>query len=550
MAGTIGCGYSQLVSRQSVRYWILIILTMLAFTTRILPLSFSVYPFNNDGLTECAIAEDIQESRGLQYPSDRFYIESHSVITPAYNVLLAFLSAAVEVSPVDIAQFAIAVMSVITIVGGYIVAVRISGSVTGGLATAVTFSLLGTFVFLTGSAWKESLGVAMLILVLYSYMCRADKRMFALEILLLSLLPIVHHLVAGIVYLSIWLLTIWSLCFALMNSGIRRRHLIDLTAISLLSFAAFAYYHFSSLDRLLTFLGDGTSLLRLGVVILSLSLLFFILLRRRKHVRLSASPIMAAVILVALVWNHFSPLFPYERSSPQAVLILAIATSVIIGIGLNGIESMIKRDSRYRAIPIAFLTPILAIAAFSLLGDLELTGHWMIYRTFDFADISIALGIAASFGRSHVRSWRLTTITVCLIIALVISFPFAYMTGPLTGVRHDTQSYEVDAFDWVYGNEGSGVKIQTDERLGYIGMATNNFMKDPQLPELLVRNANLSAGWLYIVEEEWVSIGVNDYPRGHPVIDAAVLNDILTSSNVCYVGGPSDNSLIIFWASE
>jgi hypothetical protein len=47
-------------------------------------------------------------------------------------------------------------------------------------------------------------------------------------------------------------------------------------------------------------------------------------------------------------------------------------------------------------------------------------------------------------------------------------------------------------------------------------------------------------------EEEWSTVGVNDYPRGHPVIDASYVAFVLEGSNILYVGGPGENNLIVY----
>ncbi|UCE91419.1 MAG: hypothetical protein JSV90_08435, partial [Methanobacteriota archaeon] len=76
---------------RDLRRAILLILALLALLTRLLPLSISQYPFNNDAITECTIASDIIDSQHLDYPSGRFYVDSHSTIAPLYNILLAFV---------------------------------------------------------------------------------------------------------------------------------------------------------------------------------------------------------------------------------------------------------------------------------------------------------------------------------------------------------------------------------------------------------------------------------------------------------------------------
>jgi len=70
------------------------------------------------------------------------------------------------------------------------------------------------------------------------------------------------------------------------------------------------------------------------------------------------------------------------------------------------------------------------------------------------------------------------------------------------------------------------------------------------LPERLTGDERLPMDWSYMLEEEWTTVGVNDYHCGHPVINKTRVDIVLTSSNVYYVGGPESNSVLIFSSSE
>lgn len=528
------------------RMKIMLILAIAAFSTHLLPLCISQWPFNNDGITECSIASDILASQGLTYPEGRFYVDTHSVITPAYNLLIAFVSSVVGASPFDVAQITVAAISVTTVIGGYAIAVRISNSVKGGIAAAATLTLLGTFVFLTGSTWKASLGVALLMLLVYSYVNRSEKRMLILEIVILCILPIVHHLVAGIAILMMWFLAIWALAYAIANAGVRRRHLIDFSVVSVISIGVLLYYGLTSHDRL-NIVGSTDSLAIVVALFAGLGLFAYTVLKEREsHLRHSTAPIVATAVFAAVFIDFFDPFYIDAPGSPIWVLVLAGATSVVIGIGWFGVETLLKRGSKYRAIPIGMLIPVATIIAFSLFAETGVRSHWMIYRTFDFADIPIAMGVAVAFAHFRGRFRAERALAVCLITVLLISFPFAYFTGPLEGIRHDTQDYEVDATDWASTHVGTHVLLQTDERLAYNARALYDFIKSPNLPGILFDYETPARADYCLLLEEWFTLGVNDYPRGHPIIDESYGREVISASDVFYIGGPHDNSLILF----
>ena len=133
-------------------------LAILAFTTRILPISISSFPFNNDSLTECRMAEDIIAAGRLDFSGDSWYYDTHSTVTPVYNILLAFCSASLGIDSFGIAQIVVAAIAVLSVVGGYLIMVELTGSRRSAFLGGLTLSLFGTLVFLTGSAWKGAIG--------------------------------------------------------------------------------------------------------------------------------------------------------------------------------------------------------------------------------------------------------------------------------------------------------------------------------------------------------------------------------------------------------
>lgn len=518
---------------------------VLAFTTRVLPSHISPLPFNNDGLSECRIAGDILESRHLQYPEGAFYLDTHSVITPIYNVMLAFSASVTGSSTYSIAQMLVGIMSILSIVGAFSLTLRFTGSVKGAIATAIALSLFGTAVFLTGSTWKESLGFALLVFFFFAYAHRSERRYLALEVTILLLLPFVHHLVMAVGYLSLSFLTAWSLYFAIVRAGWKRRHTIDFLILLGLSVAAYAYYELTSLDRL-SMISEGLGILLMAVLFIAFVAGLIATLRNRVHTRLTFAPIPAIVILVLATWDYFDPIFPYVPGAPHYVLILIVAISVILSISWFGHEVFISGSSPYRALPLAMMLPPPLLIVFSLVSGFDIHSHQVFYRTFDFVDLSLAVGIGICLSSLRNRPRLELGITLVLVIVLLISFPFGYESKSLLGVRHDTQNYEVDAIDWIDAVSVGEVDIQSDERLSYIAMALYDVEKTPYLPDRLMREGLLGVGAYYVLEEEWMTVGVNDYPRGHPVLNETEIVMVLQSSNVFYCGGPSNNNVIVF----
>jgi len=528
----------------------IITLILVAVSTRLLPISISQYPFNNDGITEARISNDILGSESLSYPANSFYVNTHSAAMPAYNVCLAFASSTTGIDPYYLAQAMVAVFSILCITGIYLLGLVMTRDLKAAFLSSMVLSLFGTFVFLTGSTWKPSLGVALLMVLFYAYVRRNERRMLIVEILILSILPLVHHVVTVIAYLSIAYLTLWSLFCAVSRGGLRRRHIYDVAILLAFSLVTFLYYQKSSLDRL-TDVSVKYNPWALVVAFVAVAFGMVLVLSLKRHAKWTFAPVPATVGFVLFLWDWFDPIFPYSPGAPNYAILLAFVTCFLIGIAWLGFESIVDSNSRYRAIPLGMLAPVLALLLVAVLSGPELDSHQILYRTYDFADPAIAVGVALTLVhfRKRVRAQRL--VIGAVLAALLISFPFAYATGPLIGVRHDTQAYEVEAFDWLASASSNPYPVQSDERLGYLARALRDFEKlIPTLPYRIVRNGTLGGGVFYVLEDEWMSTGVNDYPHGHPALDSKSVNSTLESSNVYYVGGPPSNNIVIFESSR
>jgi len=530
------------------RIGILAVLILLVISTRLYPLSISQYPFNNDAVGECRIASDIIASGHMDFPDDRYYTDSHSVITPAYNILLAFTASVIDVSTFDIAQITIAIASVITVIGAYLIAFRMTGSRCGAISAAMVLSLFGTFVYLTGSGWKEALGVAFMILLLMAYINRSERRMIFLEIAILAMLPLVHHLIAVVAYMGLAYLTGWSVFVALLSRNLHRRHAVDVIILAILSFATLLYYRYRQLDGL-DYVDTASGALSMIVSFLVLLGLTTLLFARRKHTSLSFAPIPAIALLCLFIWNHFNPLFPYDRGELSYVLLLGFIMCYLIALAWRGFEISLRENTRYRLIPFGILLPVLTIFLFALMSGFDLDAHKILYRTFDLADISLAFGISVVVASMPERSRRRKFIVAGLIIGLVASFPFGYATGTLVGVRHDTQEYEVNTIEWVYVHAGATSILQSDERLAYNAMVLYDYEKNPGLPLALSEERLPRQNVFNVFLEEWTEVGVSIFPYGYHVLNETFALTALSASNVFYVGGPVSNNIVVFCVS-
>ena len=520
-----------------------------AFTTRLLPLSISQYPYNNDSLIECGMASEISESGHLDFSPGSPWYGTHSIATPALNVLLSFSSCSIGITPFDFAQLLTAIFFVLTAGGVFILARMMTGSARGGLTASIAAVTLGTYVFTTGSAWKVALGMSLFTLLFIAFVNRAQPRFRILTLLILLLLPLVHHLVAAIGYLAMSYFVAWGWFFAWTQSSVSKRHYLDTVTVMPPILIGLTYYATTLSDRLGMFSSPIRVVLFIESFIL-LALLSFVVLSLRSHVKWSFAPVVGIGMATLLFLDYSGHLFPYAHSASEAYVILILSSSFIVGFAWYGAEAMIERRPVYRAVMLGLLMPPVTVILFGFSMGLTGSSHQILYRAFDFSDLFVFMGLGfAAVIMSSRLSRKNTALVMTALVCLLVSFPFGYYTSDLLGVRHDTAAYEVDAVEWIASHSVSS-QVVSDERIGRIAYSMTWVEKRSYLPQNLLANITPLPGMYYIMEDSWTDVGVNDYPYGRAVIPESLYVGTLKGSNVLYVGGPESDRLLIFYPSE
>ena len=520
-------------------------MSIAAFFTRIFPLSMSPYPFNNDSLTECGLAVKILGSGHLSFSVDVPWYGTHSGATPILNILLAYASSVLGIDPLLCAQSLGAVIAVFTVGCIFLLGRLVSGSLRGGIVAAFAAVLMGTFVFTTGSVWKEMLGISLLVFALLAYMRRDRTEFRILAFTILMLMPLVHHLVAAVTVLIFGYLLIWSWCFALTHKLPKRRYVEDLVLIAMPVAWAGLYYLVISFDRL----SMVTSPFRVSLMVAAfvlVSIIAYLILSIQSHSRWTFAPIVGVGVFVLVTLDYLGFLFPYSPSAPHVYLLLGAAFAFIFGLAWYGSEVILEKRPVHRSIQVALLVSPLSIMGIGMLNGFSLSSHQVLFRTFDLIDIFIFLGVGVAivwlYGQ-HRKAYSI--LGLLMIISLLVSFPFAYKSQDLLGVRHDTQIYELDTIEWIV-THGNSPLVSTDERLAYMVQSMYDLPRTTFLPMALEKNWSLSPEFYYLMEDSWASKGVNSYPKGKIVLPIGDLTLRLEASNVLYIGGPIGDRAIVF----
>ena len=528
----------------------LVSIVILALAVHLLPLAISPYPFNNDGLPASVSARDILESGHLYLPNPvSTDITTHSESTPVFAMFLAFVGGTIGEDPLFVSQIAEAGIALLLVACVYLIVLEITRDVRAALIGAFVISVFGSFLFLTASVWREALGASLFVLLIFVYTRRNEGRMRVLEILILLLLPFVHHLVALIAYAAIGYLTVWSIAHAIINHRVTRRHYQDFTILVCAAIAALVYYNIVAFGRL-AYLEPLNGLLPLMLIISALSAIMIAVLNMKKHWKGTFAPVVAGVLLLVVLWDYWHPIFSYVPSSPDSIIILYAGTAVLLAFGWYGIEMIIDSKSSYRAIPLCMLLPAITVILFAIFSPAVESKHQIVYRSFDFADPALAVG--AGIASVYLfKSKRARKTVILLVTAAIITLPFGVFTQDLLGLQHETQSYEVDALQWAKDtSNGTRPHVQTDVRLAYIGSYLLDMGEDNRLPQNLIGNKSLAPKVYLIYQEYWTTRGVNDFPHGLVRPNASFMQLLMNVHNVMYIGGDVDNRLIIFFASS
>ncbi len=539
----------QPLARQRWELIAFLVIVFAAFLTRLTPIAISSYPFNNDGITESSIAQRIIDSGKLVDFSLNVDGTTHSSAFPAMNVFLAYVSSLMGVSPFIVAQAVIAVISMGTVAGLFVIGRSFSGDVRGGVTAGTMAVLMGTFVFTSGSVWKEAFGIGLLILLVLSFIRRNELRFRAMCYAVLLMMPLVHHLVTVVALLLVAYPVVWSWFYAIRHKALKWRHFQDISLVLIPASWTFVVYSLVSLDRLQTF-STSTSLLFISVAFACMCTVMILALSLKSHSKRSFAVFPGLALSVLLILDYSGLLFPYRPSASTVYIFLVLAFGVMISIAWFGTEYALEHRQRFRAIHVALLLSPATLIGFGLMDGLTSSSQQVLYRTFDFVDIFIFMGAALAIAALvRTRNKILPFVTTALMIAVVVSFPFGYESNSLLGVRHDTQAYEVDAVEWL-DHAQTRPQLFSDERLSYIAQAIAGIPKDNTLSKFFSLNYTEPPNWYGAVEFSYLTTGLNNYPNGLTVIPLANFTRMMDASNVLYIGGPTGQGIMIFSTSN
>jgi hypothetical protein len=518
-----------------------------ALLARSLSLQWSPLPYNIDGLSELRVSQDILASNHLSFPSSSSVSSSYITDMPLLGLLSAFLSSALGTDPTTSLQLLTALLGAIT-VSIFLIIFRQHWlfSSKGALASALSLSLMGSFVFSSGCAWKESLGFVLLALSFYAFPLRRFPSYRLLITSSLLLLVFTHHLITIVGYVIVTFAVVLELFSkSKENPRITSDDALDLLTIGGAWSLAVGYYwsiHLPYLD----FLRPDTDL-NLYIAVGALILMTAIKMSLRDR-PLSRLPISLAVPLVGaalMVYNYYRPIFTGIPGPASLIAVPFLAYLILVVPAWEGARIALPPRGPTKNLLLAMILGPLSLIIFAFLRSDDATSQLVVYRTFDFLMPVFAILVGLGFAFMVKGRPRLGIAAgISLVIICASTLPIAYNTQELFGVENQTYEFEYDAVKWF--SENRVANYSSDQRLGETGNRLFDLGYGRGLPYYLSEGLALNGSSFYLLEDQWTTKGAQEFPFGVVVVSQDKVNEALFHSSVFYVGGPAENNIVGF----
>ncbi len=164
------------------------------------------------------------------------------------------------------------------------------------------------------------------------------------------------------------------------------------------------------------------------------------------------------------------------------------------------------------------------------------------YRSFDFLDYGLALGVGTALFRK-MSSIRRAAMAAVVSAALLTTLPLAYSTEALLQVQNTTYEYELSAIARL--EEGGATAVLSDQRLGDVVAMSAGLRGDRTLPFMIMQGQRPPPGSILLLEEQWASRGAQVHPQPFLLIKEDLLASLINENNLVYHGGDSANSLYL-----
>jgi hypothetical protein len=287
---------------------------------------------------------------------------------------------------------------------------------------------------------------------------------------------------------------------------------------------------------------------------LSISIPLFLAKSKRKPwLRIFDEKILIIIIpLGLLIANHYVKIFAGTLNTSTELLQMIIPYLALMFVGFIGFNLIRNTESRYRGPIVSIFLGAITVMSFGFLRGLDPFSFDLIYRSYDYIDIGLAVCIGVGFVYIMKSSWEKTksgggkkgrkastakkaAIAIIAFILISSTVPLAYSGETLWGIRNTTEEREYNALVFIDQIEGD-ISVGTDQRLEDIAKPHFGFDANMTFPWGFRQARSLGYDYL-LVEDEWKSIGAQMYPFENVKISEEDFDAVLDSTDLVYSGG-------------
>ncbi|MCJ2562850.1 MAG: hypothetical protein LN417_02005, partial [Candidatus Thermoplasmatota archaeon] len=284
-----------------------------------------------------------------------------------------------------------------------------------------------------------------------------------------------------------------------------------------------------------------------------------VVVHRSLSLRRSAQPILmeTAILMGALLFilgaasllvlNHYTNIFTGTIRTKGDFLIIAIPSIALIFVALVGFNVMRRTETRFRPlIAAAFMTPI-AVMLFSFLWGLNPVSFVVLYRTYDYMDIAVAISVGIAFAVALKRfksPAKKTVLAASFLGLIVLTTPLAYGSEDFYDVQNTTYVAEFSAMEHIDAHNMSN--FGSDQRLhATAGLYFDEIEGDGYLPFRLATGSSIAAYDYLLLESKWTTKGAQEHPMPSVVIEDSVFERTVAEANLIYNSGPGETEIFI-----
>ena len=521
-----------------------LLLIAVAFLARSLSLQWSSLPYNIDGLSELRVAQDILSTNHLDFSPGSSHSESYVVDMPLLGLVIAFLSSLLGVDPVHSSQLTTALIGSVAVSIGYLLLRQHWRSHRAAVSSALVLALVGSFVFSAGCVWKETLGLTLILLVLYAYPLRQSTNHRLLMTIPLPLLVFTHHHATVVAFVMLTFAVVMDLASRPRKTPLTRTEHMDILTVLSSWGLAVVYYDTISLPYL-DYLSPKSDLyLYLAVAFLVLLVAVKMSVSKKPITELPIELSVPMIGAAIMVYNFYHPLFPGIPAPASLIAVPFLAYLIIVVPAWGGAGLVLRTRGPSKNLLLAMVLGPLSLIIFAFVRSTDAMSHEIVFRTFDFLMPALAVFVGLGFAFIVKGRERLGMLVgACFVVILASTLPVAYSSQELFGVENQTYQYEYDAVEWLSMH---GVDSYTsDQRLGETGWRLFDIEYGRGLPYTLSEGLALNGSSFYLLEEQWSTDGAQEFPFGTVVVSHETISQTLDGSSVVYIGGSVGGQLVL-----